>query len=147
MLTFHTSLLGIPSNWYRRAQEYPYEITYFLADLLNAALLHPKFLSIGGNTGTVNSFTGVDVANLTGGIFNSASLLEGNNLACFVFQAATTANNDLVTGLLGPLTDLTNALGEALGGLDCPQLQSIDSAELEQFPGYTKDPTYNSTST
>jgi hypothetical protein len=33
---------------YRRALEYPYETTYFLADAVNAALLHPKFLDIGG---------------------------------------------------------------------------------------------------
>lgn len=38
----------IPDNWYRRAIEYPYETTYFLADLINAAALHPKFLSVGG---------------------------------------------------------------------------------------------------
>lgn len=38
----------IPENWYRRAIEYPYDTEYFLADLLNAAALHPKFLSIGG---------------------------------------------------------------------------------------------------
>jgi hypothetical protein len=38
----------IPENWYRRALEYPYETTYFLADAVNAALLHPKFLDIGG---------------------------------------------------------------------------------------------------
>jgi hypothetical protein len=55
----------IPENWvsclskkemvamltllqYRRALEYPYETTYFLADTVNAALLHPKFLDVGG---------------------------------------------------------------------------------------------------
>jgi len=38
----------IPENWYRRALEYPYETTYFLADAVNAAALHPKFLDIGG---------------------------------------------------------------------------------------------------
>jgi hypothetical protein len=39
---------AIPSNWYKRAAEYPYSIPYFLADVVNMALLHPKFLSIGG---------------------------------------------------------------------------------------------------
>lgn len=33
---------------YRRAIEYPYELEYFLADAANAAVLYPKFLSIGG---------------------------------------------------------------------------------------------------
>jgi hypothetical protein len=128
----------IPENWYRRAQEYPYELTYFVADLLNAALIHPKFLSIGGNLGKTNSFAGVDVANLTGGLFNSAGLLEGNNLACFAFQTATTANVDLVSGLLGPLAGVLDQLGALLGGLSCPQLQKIDDSQLKQFPGYTR---------
>lgn len=38
----------IPDNWYRRAIEYPYSLPYFQVDLLNAALLYPKFLDIGG---------------------------------------------------------------------------------------------------
>jgi hypothetical protein len=76
----------IPKNWYRRAIEYPYDTDYFLADVINAAALHPKFLDVGGNTGTTNSFAGVDVKDLTGGVFNSADLLKGNNLACFVYQ-------------------------------------------------------------
>jgi len=39
---------AIPSNWYRRALEYPYETPYFLADFANMAALHPKFLAVGG---------------------------------------------------------------------------------------------------
>lgn len=36
--------------------------------------------SIGGNTGTVNSFTGVDLGDTTGGVYNAQTLFEGNNL-------------------------------------------------------------------
>lgn len=32
----------INSTRYRRAQAYPYEVEYFLADVINAAALHPK---------------------------------------------------------------------------------------------------------
>jgi hypothetical protein len=39
---------AIPRNWYKRAVEYPYSLPYFIADLLDAGLKHPKFLSIGG---------------------------------------------------------------------------------------------------
>jgi hypothetical protein len=42
---------------------------------------------IGGNTGKPNTFTGVNIADLTGGVFNAETLLEGNNLMCFAFQA------------------------------------------------------------
>ena len=127
----------IPDNWYKRAIEYPYDNTYFAADLVNAALLHPKFLSVGGNTGKVNTFTPVDVANLTGGIYNAQTLLKGNNAACFAYQLAAQAKPDVA---LAALTSLTNALGKITGGLSCPQLEAIDESQLEQFPGYTRSP-------
>ncbi|OAK99349.1 Cloroperoxidase [Phaeosphaeriaceae sp. SRC1lsM3a] len=129
----------IPENWYRRAIEYPYETTYFLADLLNAAALHPKFLDIGGNTGTGGSFTGVDVGDLTGGVFNAGTLTQGNNFACYVYQLAAQAKPDI---LLGALNQLTDAVGSIIGSLSCPQLQSIDHSQLEKFPGYSKNPVY-----
>ena len=129
----------IPANWYRRALEYPYESTYFLADLLNAAALHPKFLSVGGNTGKPNTFTPVDIKDLTGGLFNSADLAKGNNLACFLYQLSAQAKPDAV---LGVLNKLTGAIGSIIGGLGCPQLQAIDNSQLEQFPGYSQKPVY-----
>jgi len=129
----------IPKNWYRRALEYPYEVDYFLADVVNAAVLHPKFLNIGGNTGTTNSFAGVDVKDLTGGVFNSADLLKGNNFACFVYQLSAQAKPDI---LLGALTKLTDAIGSITGKLTCPQLQAIDTAQLKKFPGYSQRPVY-----
>ncbi|KAH8731968.1 hypothetical protein GQ44DRAFT_722127 [Phaeosphaeriaceae sp. PMI808] len=130
----------IPENWYRRALEYPYDTPYFLADALNAATLHPKFLNIGGNTGTTNSFTPVDVSDLTSGIFNAGTLLQGNNFACFVYQVASQAKPDILGGLLDTLT---GAIGKIVGGLSCPQLKSIDQKQLEKYPGYTKAPVYN----
>ena len=87
------------------------------------------------NTGTVNSFSGVDFGDLTGGLLNSASLLEKNNLGCFIFQLAAQAKPD---PLLATLSGLTNLLGGLVSKLGCPQLQKIDDAQLEKFPGYTK---------
>lgn len=129
----------IPLNWYRRALEYPYDTEYFAVDVVNAALLHPKFLNIGGNTGTTNSFAGVDVANLTGGLYNTADLTKGNNLGCFLYQLSAQAKPDI---LLGALTKLTDAIGSIIGPLGCPQLQTIDTKLLQQFPGYTRKPVY-----
>lgn len=105
----------------------------------NSSLSCPLSLLGGSNTGTTNSFTGVDVANLTGGIFNSGSLLQGNNLACLVFQLSAQAKPDII---LGALTQLTNAVGKIIGNLGCPQLQAIDTAQLKQFPGYSQNPVY-----
>ncbi|KAJ3875199.1 hypothetical protein F5051DRAFT_414796 [Lentinula edodes] len=46
-----------------------------ILDINTIALAHPQFLAIGGNTGQVNTFTGVDVEVLTGGVYNAATLL------------------------------------------------------------------------
>lgn len=65
--------------------------------MLAGAAIYPETLRVGGNTGTVNSFvrpsdprhfvlqadciqTGVDLADVTGGVFDSATLFQGNNL-------------------------------------------------------------------
>jgi len=125
----------IPDNWYRRAQEYVYDTDYFTLDVVNAALLHPKFLDVGGNMGSVNSFAGVDIANLTGGVLNSESLLQGNNLACLAYQASAQVKPDVV---LGAVNQLTDALGNLSTKLACPQLAALDESQLQMFPGYTR---------
>lgn len=104
-------------------------------DLLAAAANYPKFLDVGGNTGTTNSFTGVDISNLTGGVLNAGDLTEGNKFACLAFQAAAQAKPDV---LLGSITQLTNSIGDITSKLACPELQGIDDSQLMQFPGYAK---------
>jgi len=123
----------IPENWYKRAIAYPYETPYFLADVVNAAGLHPEFLDVGGNLGTTDSFTGVDINDLTGGVFNAGDLLQGNNLGCFAFQLSAQAKPDLLLGLLNPVTDL---VGDLVSQLSCPKLRQADEDLLKQFPGY-----------
>jgi len=130
----------IPENWYRRAIAAPYTIPYFNVEVLAAAALHPKFLDIGGNTGTTNSFTGVNITDLTGGIFNGQSLTEGNNLGCFALQLAAQAEPDL---LVGEFKQLLTTLGDVVTQLSCPQLEAIDESLLEMYPGYTKAKTYD----
>jgi hypothetical protein len=81
----------------------------------------------------------VDIGDLTGGVFNAATLTQGNNFACYVYQLAAQAKPDI---LLGALDALTDAIGKAVSGLGCPQLQAIDTKQLEALPGYTKEPVY-----
>jgi len=94
---------------------------------------------ISSNTGTTNSFTGVDAEDLSGGVFNNASLLQGNNLACYVYQLSAQAKPDI---LLGALNQLTSAIEGVIGRLGCPKLQATDAKLLNQFPGYTRNPVY-----
>jgi hypothetical protein len=43
----------------------------------------PTLLNIDGNTNGVNTFTGLDIGNLTSGVINGENLLRGANFACF----------------------------------------------------------------
>jgi len=126
----------IPDNWYKRAIGSEYTIPFFQLDLVQEALADPRFLNVGGNTGEVNTFTGVDIADLTGGVFNGATLLEGNNLFCFAYQNAQQGLPDIVKTLLGTVGG--GALGKTILSLGCPQLQKVDEDMLSKFPGYKK---------
>lgn len=124
----------IPMDWYKRAVEYPYDNAYFLADAANAIALYPKFANIGGNTNGTNTFTGVDVEDLSGGLMNSKNFMEGDNFACFAYQFAAQAKPDL----LSALSAITDPLSQVTGALSCPQLKAFDDALLTQFQGYKR---------
>lgn len=94
-------------------------------------------MSIGGNTGTVNSFTGVDVGNLTGKVFNLETLLEGNNLLCFVFEivkfAAPNALSSIFSVIDVPLQLITDALAQPLLNLACPAFEDLQTGGKNWF--------------
>lgn len=102
-------------------------------------------MKFGGNTGAVNTFTGLDVANLTGGILNAENLFTGDNFACFSFlllQQGIPNFLDLAINDLAPATDLVNdALAPVTGNLSCPQLGNFSFGIFDQFPGYKYSPT------
>ena len=103
--------------------------------------MYPQFTDVGGNLGTTNSFTGVDIADLTGGVFNSANLLQGNNLFCFAYEFALNGEPDLLVDLLG---EVGGAASTAILDLGCPKLSTINNAQLKKYPGYQKAPTKSS---
>lgn len=130
----------IPKNWYKRAIGDEYSIVGFLADVLDFAEKDPRLLSVGGNTGSVNTFTPVNITSLTGGVFDAATLTEGNNLECFVFQILQAAMPDIAGGsesnlatIKQPISDL---VVQRLAGLSCPQLNAIDQSQYDIYPGY-----------
>lgn len=55
----------IPENWYTRAADNLYTLPLFVEDIITIYRQHPELAMFGGNTGTVNSFTGLNIANLT----------------------------------------------------------------------------------
>ena len=133
---------AFPDNWYKRNPVDYYTIPYVAIDALSMAVEHPQFLSVGGNTGKVNTFTGVDPANLTGGVFTDSNLLQGNNLICFGLEASLQEAPDILSGLYSDISSAMDALGtavnQATNGLGCPQLNEINKGQFSQYPGYTK---------
>ncbi|KAI2486712.1 oxidase [Pyrenophora tritici-repentis] len=129
----------IPENWYRRAFGNDYGIAEFTLDAVGALKALPYMAVVGGNTGKPNTFTGVNIADLTGGVFNAETLLEGNNLMCFAFQAVNSAAPDILKGLLGnvllAVQSLTDALNPILVTLACPQMGKYDKSLFSKFPG------------
>jgi len=109
------------------------------------ATKYPELFSLGGNTGTVNSFTGVDLGTLTGGVFNAETLLEGNNLACFLLQAAHQGVSSSLAGLLASIVDpilalVNNAISPVTTALSCPAMLPWDRSAFNGFPGASYQP-------
>ncbi|KAL9101911.1 MAG: hypothetical protein Q9163_002877 [Psora crenata] len=132
----------IPDNWYKRNLVDYYTILDLIVDINLMALQHPEFLSVGGNTGTIDSFVGVDLQNLTGGVYSASSLLQGNNAICFALQASLQEAPDILSKIFADvsaaLDKLGSAVGQATDGLGCPVLSEINSSQFDMYPGYTK---------
>ncbi|KAH9863940.1 hypothetical protein J1614_009873 [Plenodomus biglobosus] len=111
-----------PENWYRIKGEYG--LLPLNLDIVRWVSQHPELGSIGGNTGKVNTFTGIDLSNVTGGILNAATLLENNNLLCFVFEVLKTFLPNSLSPLLKtlevPIKLVTDVLAAPLLSLACP---------------------------
>jgi hypothetical protein len=137
----------IPDNWYKRAIGDEYTIPGFLADVLDFGEKYPPLLSTGGNTGTPDSFTFVDIGSVTKGLFNLATLADGNNFECYALQVSQNAIPDILGGSQSSIGNLDSALKPLsdtiitrLQGLGCPKLESIDQNQYNVFPGYNKCP-------
>ena len=82
-------------------------------DTLALVAQYPELGSIGGNVGTVNSFTGVDLDDVAGGVLNAGKLLESNDDA-YGFNAQTEVYENLVTaGVIDPTKVVRTALQDA----------------------------------
>ncbi|KAH7351090.1 hypothetical protein BKA65DRAFT_251559 [Rhexocercosporidium sp. MPI-PUGE-AT-0058] len=136
----------IPLNWYRRPSNNKLGLVNGFADLGVTAARFPELISIGGNTGTVNSFVGVSPADISGGIFNTANLLQGNNLTCFLLQVIQQATPSLLSGLVSSLglstaiSLLNNVINPAKTTMACPLMTTFNTGAFAQFPGSSYHP-------
>jgi hypothetical protein len=101
------------------------------------ATKYPDIVRVGCNTGTPNSFVSVNPGDLTGGVFTAATLLEGNNLGCFAFQAL---QQGLVTDVAGVLALVNQYVSPVVQTLNCLALNQFDQSLFNQFPGYRYNP-------
>ncbi|KAL8280569.1 hypothetical protein RQP46_006892 [Phenoliferia psychrophenolica] len=76
----------IPSNWYKRALTNPWTMPDIVVGVGQQCLAYPATCGVGGNTGTVNSFAGINVGDVSGGAFNSAVYTDPAKLGCFISQ-------------------------------------------------------------
>ncbi|KAF2824766.1 Cloroperoxidase [Ophiobolus disseminans] len=136
-----------PGNWYRTPIEYG--LVPLNVDLVGWVSKYPVLGSIGGNTGKVSSFSGLDLSNITGGVLNAKTLLEGNNLLCFVFQSLKiflpNSLSSILSSIAGPINSVTDTLTAPLLSLSCPAWNDlIEGGEplwdaiQQTFPGAKK---------
>lgn len=114
----------IPENFYKRADDDAWTLTDILASTAQQCLAYPDNCQVGGNTGTVNSFSGVNLGDLTGGLINSVEgLTDPAKLGCFLSQnlqaeVPSFLSNVLSLGALKLVTGLLpTVLMPALEGL------------------------------
>ncbi|KAI5780118.1 hypothetical protein EDC01DRAFT_633576 [Geopyxis carbonaria] len=139
-LTHNKGWERIPDNWYRRPLGKDYGSVAFALDLVRMAAITPGILRVGGNTGTVNSFSGVDVGDLTGGAFRLLDLLDPRKLVCYIFQTTMVIVPDalqggLVGSVLGLVYELLNKMVAPLIDNSCPRIAAWNGKPLKQFPG------------
>lgn len=134
-------------SWTRRPLHATFGLDDIVLNLLHAASIDPSLISLGGNTGTVNSFAGVDAGDITGGVLHTANLIQDPQaLACFLYQ---TGIEEVVPTFVH---SIYNATGQALdflaknlnipfkklataGNNPCNPYHSNATAHYAQFPG------------
>lgn len=127
----------IPDKWYRQPTN-RLSGPRFLLLIIKLIKFYPRAGNIGGNTGRVNTFTPLDLGDLTGGLLNSLELLDPQKLSCFILRLLQSFTPDILSkvamlvgnGILQQLID--GLLGT--GTFGCPII-TIDQELLKQYPG------------
>ena len=115
-------------NWYRRPIGIDYTIPGYTVDNNLIQLQVPERLAVGGNMGSVNSFAGVDLSDLTGGVYNLQSLAQGNNAVCLAYTSLLTLTPDI---LKGTLVDVVGAVNNIVGQYITPQFASLNCPSVK----------------
>lgn len=126
-----------------------YNAVSVFEDLGVQFLAYPTSFRLGGNTKGVNSYEGIDIANLTGGVYDSDVFLDYKNTTaatCFVAQFISEAVPDFAHVGANELAAIDAAITKYIipitGGAVCPKLSKIsESTPFDKYPGHTYNPT------
>lgn len=78
----------IPDNWYKRGADDAWTLTDIVVSTAQQCASYPSNCQVGGNTGEVNSFSGVNVGDISGGFINTVEdLSDPRRMGCFIGQA------------------------------------------------------------
>lgn len=137
----------VPDNWYRRTIGQDYDAIDVFGDLIPKFAAYPDSFRFGGNVNGVNSYAGIDISNVTGGVYNAKTLFEGNNFSCFFVQnlqqGIPLALQDGVNDVGAAVELLGKYLGPIADKLSCPQVSKYDPSVLNSYKGYPYKPTAN----
>lgn len=126
-MTYKAGWEQIPQNWHH--VPVAYGLVGLNLDTVDMVLKYPQLANIGGNTGTVNSFAGVDLTDVLGGVLNAGQLLEGNNLLCFALEVVKLASPNYLSNLYSllavPLSLVNDILAVPILSLACPQWKDL----------------------
>lgn len=107
-----------------------YDQPKFFLDIAAGDLQYPEFVALGGNTGTVNSFAGISLTNLTGGVYDLQDLSDPVKFWCFVHETMLAVTPDFLAPIFRTL------LGTIFGAFGCPVLAQYWNAKVfDIFPG------------
>lgn len=136
----------IPNGWYRRPSSVPYGIPNGFLDIAINFAAYPESFRLGGNTHGVNTYTGVDLEDITGGTYHTMDLLDlkSDKARCFYAQMAQAVIPDAAAGGLDELTAILNLINKWIkpitGGFNCGKIGKYDQTLFNQFPGYHYHP-------
>lgn len=149
-LTYKYGYERIPAPYYKRHPLQEWTLADILAAVSQQIAAYPETSGVGGNTGTVNSFAGVNVGDLTGGAYNAMTdLTDPAKLGCFISQniqaeapsfISNIAQDEAQQALLSYLTsDLIPTLAKSFGECnDILSKKAKTSADYKAtYPGLT----------
>ncbi|KAG8793732.1 hypothetical protein FRC12_001815 [Ceratobasidium sp. 428] len=134
-----TYLLGherIPNNWYRRPADKDYESTNLGSDIAQMLAVAPNAISVGGNVGKVNTFTMVNISDLTGGLYNHLICNDRKALRTYALQVGLPdVLETLFSNVTYAETLVAEKYGPVLSSMGCPGPAGYNKTSFKAFPG------------